>query len=79
MHITGHTSSGDVLGVGRRRSEMTIIGWAIQCHNEWCSWNGNTFEFRDDKPTEKSIPCPSCGWPAMLNLGYKPIYEEESQ
>lgn len=40
-----------------------ILGYQIECHNEWCS-GPKIWAFKRVKP-EGPLPCPTCGWLAM--------------
>ncbi len=49
------------------------IGWAYYCYNEWCDGPEHFANSEEEKSVTK--PCPTCGWPATLSSGIKPIYE----
>ena len=49
--------------------------WIISCHNEWCS--GLQHHTVTEHPPPSIVPCPVCGWPAMLGSGIRKETQDE--
>lgn len=54
-------------------------GWGIYCYNDFCS-GPKHYNYIDgeDRPNSP-IFCPTCGWPATVNCGIEPIYENDEE